>query len=45
LFALSPKPRTESLPELYRVLKFIEGDTIDALYHEKNEWTAEAMPI
>jgi len=37
LFALSPKPKPESIPELCRVLKVIDGDTIDILYHGKKE--------
>ena len=35
LLALAPKPKPESLPELYQVLKIIDGDTIDILYHGK----------
>jgi len=37
LLALSPKPKTESSPELCRVLKIIDGDTIDILYHGQKE--------
>ena len=37
LFALAPKPKPESLPELYRVLKVINGDIIDILFHRKKE--------
>ena len=37
LLALSPKPKTGTLPKLYRVLKIIDGDTIDVLYHGKKE--------
>ncbi len=33
LFALSPNPKTDPLPELCRVLKVIDGDTIDVLSH------------
>jgi len=37
LFALAPKPKIEPLPELCRVLKVVDGDTIDILYHGKKE--------
>jgi len=37
LFSLAPKPKTKSLPELHRVLKIIDSDTIDILYHGKKE--------
>ena len=37
IFALAPKPKTESLPALYRVLKINDGDTIDILYHGKKK--------
>ena len=37
LLALAPKPKPESPPELYRVLKAIDSDTIDILYHSKKE--------
>ena len=37
LLALSPKPKTNSISEHYRVLKVVDGDTIDILYHGKKE--------
>ena len=37
LFALAPKPKAEFLPELHRILKVIDGDTIDVLYNGKKE--------
>ena len=37
LLALAPKPKPESLPEQHLVLKVIDGDTIDILYHGKRK--------